>query len=114
MNAKTTQEKGSSQQLWINAAQNQNGTLPEKTEPVNNPIGTAPGVRVDLDETVLFALPGVPKEMEAIFMESIAPLFKQYVGDRVFCEKSLFLDNIMESHLAPLIDRPWLQTKGFT
>src|SRR5664280_718178 len=35
-------------------------TLPEKTQVVNNPIGTAPGVRVEVQGTVLFALPGVP------------------------------------------------------
>ena len=67
-------------------------TLPEKTEVVNNPIGTAPGVRVDLQGTVLFALPGVPSEMEAIFNETIAPLIKQAVGSSVFCERSIFAD----------------------
>ncbi|HYA77511.1 MAG TPA: molybdopterin-binding protein [Verrucomicrobiae bacterium] len=87
-------------------------TLPQKTEPINNPIGTAPGVRVDLDGIVLFALPGVPLEMEAIFEETIAPLLKQAVGDRVFCEKSMFLDNIIESNLAPLIDKVMSANKG--
>ena len=87
-------------------------TLPEKTQPVNNPIGTAPGVRVDLEGTVLFALPGVPSEMEAIFTETIAPLLKEAVGDRVFCEKSMFLENTMESQLAPLIDKVMSANKG--
>jgi molybdenum cofactor synthesis domain-containing protein len=87
-------------------------TLPEKTEPINNPIGTAPAVRVDMERTVLFALPGVPSEMEAIFTETIVPLLKQAVGDRVFCEKSMFLDNMMESNLAPLIDRVMSANKG--
>ncbi len=80
-------------------------TLPKKAQPVNNPIGTAPGVRFDLRGTVLFILPGVPVEMEAIFSETIAPLIRQTVGDRVFCERSIFADNIFESRLAPLIDR---------
>ena len=80
-------------------------TLPEKTEVVNNPIGTAPGVRVDVQSTILFALPGVPVEMEAIFEETIAPLIKQAVGHDVFCERSIFADNIVESRLAPLIDK---------
>ena len=79
-------------------------TLPEGTEPVTNPVGTAPGMRADLDGTVLFALPGVPSEMEAIFTETVAPLLKAAVGDRVFCERSMFLEDIMESQLAPLID----------
>ncbi len=80
-------------------------TLPEKTEPIQNPVGTAPAVRLDLNGTVLFALPGVPSEMEAIFTETIEPLLKEAVGDRVFCEKSMFLEDIMESQLAPLIDK---------
>ena len=80
-------------------------TLPEKTEIVNNPIGTAPGVRADVQRTILFALPGVPVEMEAIFEETIAPLIKQAVGNDVFCERSIFADNIIESRLAPLIDK---------
>jgi molybdenum cofactor synthesis domain-containing protein len=80
-------------------------TLPEKTEPVNNSIGTAPGMRVGVQGTVLFALPGVPSEMEAIFAETIAPLIKQAVGSSVFCERSVFVDDMVESRLAPLIDR---------
>jgi len=87
-------------------------TLPEKTKPINNPIGTAPGVCVDLEGTVLFALPGVPSEMEAIFTETIVPMLKQAVGDRIFCEKSMFLDNMMESKLAPLIDKVMSANKG--
>jgi nicotinamide-nucleotide amidase len=80
-------------------------TLPQKTEVVNNPVGTAPGVRVEAQGTVLFALPGVPVEMEAIFNETITPLIKQAVGSSMFCEWSIFADNIMESRLAPLIDK---------
>jgi len=87
-------------------------TLPEKTEPVKNPIGTAPGVRVDLQGTILFALPGVPSEMEAIFEEAIAPLLKQAVGDSVFCERSLFVNSIIESCLAPLIDKVMSDNEG--
>ena len=80
-------------------------TLPQKTEVVNNPVGTAPGIRVEVLGTVLFALPGVPVEMEAMFNETIAPLIKQSAGSSVFCEKSIFANNIMESRLAPLIDK---------
>ena len=50
--------------------------------------------------------------MEAIFTETIAPLLKQAVGDRIFCEKSMFLDNMMESNLAPLIDKVMKANKG--
>jgi nicotinamide-nucleotide amidase len=80
-------------------------TIPRKTQPVHNPVGTAPGVRASLDGTILIALPGVPSEMEAIFEETVAPLLRQASGEMTFHEKSVYADNIMESTLAPLIDR---------
>jgi nicotinamide-nucleotide amidase len=79
-------------------------TIPEKTVPVRNPVGTAPAVQADLDGTVLFALPGVPAEMEAIFEEAVVPLLVQASGGGVFREKSLYAEGILESALAPLID----------
>jgi molybdopterin-biosynthesis enzyme MoeA-like protein len=87
-------------------------TIPEGTVPINNPAGTAPAVRVDLEGTILFALPGVPREMEAIFEETVAPLLKEASGGAAFYEKSLFVDNIMESVLAPLIDVTMLDNSG--
>jgi nicotinamide-nucleotide amidase len=80
-------------------------TLPEKASPIANPVGTAPGVRVDLENTVLIALPGVPSEMKAIFNETGAPLLRQVSGKSGFYEKSVYVDGVMESSLAPLIDK---------
>ncbi len=79
--------------------------LPENTEPLPNPVGTAPGVIIKIKETFLVALPGVPSEMEAIFDESVASLLKKEAGGVVFFETSIYGDNIMESTLAPLIDQ---------
>jgi len=79
--------------------------LPEKSEPLENPIGTAPGVLLKVKGTTLIALPGVPSEMKAIFEESVVPLLKKKAGDITFFETSIFADSVMESTLAPLIDR---------
>jgi nicotinamide-nucleotide amidase len=87
-------------------------TLPADTEPVVNPIGTAPGVRFSSHGATVFVLPGVPAEMEAIFIESIAPLLREAVGDGEFCERSLFVDNMFESKLAPLIDQVMADNVG--
>jgi len=87
-------------------------TIPEKTEPIRNPVGTAPAVRADLNGTILIALPGVPAEMEAIFEETIAPLLEQVSGGNAFYEKSIYADNIMESSLAPLIDKVMQDNHG--
>jgi molybdenum cofactor synthesis domain-containing protein len=78
--------------------------LPEGSEPLPNPVGTAPGVRLDVNGTTIIALPGVPAEMEAIFENSIVTLIKKETGDLMFYETSIYVNDIMESTLAPLID----------
>ena len=80
-------------------------TLPEKAEPIPNPVGTAPGIQANLEKTMLIALPGVPSEMKAIFHETVASLLKQASGKSAFYEKSIYVDGVMESSLAPLIDK---------
>jgi molybdenum cofactor synthesis domain-containing protein len=80
-------------------------TFPRGAEPLRNPVGTAPGMLVKIKKTLLIALPGVPPEMEAIFEESIVPMLKKQVGKLAFFEISIYLDGIMESTLAPLIDK---------
>ncbi len=87
-------------------------SFPEETQPLTNPLGTAPGLRTQMDDALLLVLPGVPAEMEAIFTESIAPLIKQAVGECVFCQKSLFAQGIIESALAPLIGQIMAANKG--
>jgi len=87
-------------------------TLPEKAEPIPNPVGTAPGIRADLEKTMLIALPGVPSEMKAIFHETVEGLLKQASDKSVFYEKSIYADDIMESSLAPLIDKVMQDNPG--
>jgi molybdenum cofactor synthesis domain-containing protein len=79
--------------------------LPQGAEPLPNSVGTAPGVKIRVNSTLLAALPGVPPEMEAIFEESVAPLLKRHSDENRFFETSLYSHGIMESALAPLIDQ---------
>jgi nicotinamide-nucleotide amidase len=87
-------------------------TFPEGTDPVTNPVGTAPAMRTTIDGSVLYVLPGVPAEMEAIFKETIAPEIASAVGQGVFCERSLFIQGIFESKLAGLIDKVMADNPG--
>jgi nicotinamide-nucleotide amidase len=91
--------------------------LPEKSKPIKNPVGTAPGVILKVKVTTLIALPGVPSEMKAIFDESVVSLLKKQAGDITFFEASIFSDSVMESTLSPLIDQamhenPWVYIKS--
>lgn len=78
--------------------------LPKGAEPLSNSVGTAPGVMINVEDTFLVALPGVPLEMEAIFDECVSVLLKKEAGEAMFFEVSIYADGIMESTLAPLID----------
>lgn len=79
--------------------------LPKDAKPLHNPIGTAPGVMITHRKVAIISLPGVPAEMEAIFEDSLEPMFKKLRNRAVFYETSLGVWGMMESELAPLIDK---------
>ncbi|UCE28591.1 MAG: competence damage-inducible protein A [Candidatus Bathyarchaeota archaeon] len=79
--------------------------LPELAEPLFNPVGTAPGVILKHDTTTVVALPGVPSEMIAIFEGPVASVLKQAAGNMTFFEASINVTGVMESEMAPIIDR---------
>lgn len=80
-------------------------TLPIDATPLPNSVGTAPGVQIKFDNVKIVSLPGVPSEMKSIFEESIEPLIKLEAGQVTFYEIGLTVDGIIESDVAPLIDR---------
>ncbi|MBW1755520.1 MAG: competence/damage-inducible protein A [Deltaproteobacteria bacterium] len=49
------------------------GDFPEGADILSNPTGTAPGFAMVLGQARFFFVPGVPREMEQIFYESIVP-----------------------------------------
>ena len=101
----TYYREGKMERVELTPARIKMARLPEKAEPLLNPVGTAPGVIIDVRGTFLIALPGVPAEMEAIFEGAVAPLLKREAGELTFFETSIYADGIMESALAPLIDK---------
>ena len=79
--------------------------IPEDAKPLNNPIGTAPAVSIRHKNVSIITLPGVTSEMKSIFDESVASLMKQAGQGVTFFETSINSTNVMESEIAPLIDR---------
>jgi nicotinamide-nucleotide amidase len=55
------------------AANERQAWLPEGAQAIENARGTAPGIEVKLGSSRIFAMPGVPKEMMAMFEQSIEP-----------------------------------------
>jgi molybdenum cofactor synthesis domain-containing protein len=79
-------------------------TLPEGAQPLLNPLGTAPGVMINVGTTRLVSLPGVPSEMKAIFNGSVTSMLRESKA-KAPKEVSIGLVGIIESALAPALDR---------
>lgn len=79
-------------------------TLPQRSTPLPNPVGTAPGVKMQESGTTIFSLPGVPSEMKAIFRASIIPYLESFHGMRPR-EVEVRITGIIESALAPVLDQ---------
>ncbi|MFX0115882.1 MAG: competence/damage-inducible protein A [Candidatus Hodarchaeota archaeon] len=89
----------------LNPARKKMARLPQKAIPIHNPVGTAPAIRMKPDGflTTIFCLPGVPKELKAIFKESILPeISKKGSG---FFQASFRCSGVGESSLAHLTEK---------
>jgi len=87
-------------------------TLPVGGLAVPNPVGTAPALHLNVGNTQIYCLPGVPKEAEAIFRESLSQTIRCKAGNKVFVEKWLKVQGVMESALSPVIDKVMSQWPG--
>ena len=73
------------------AARRKMATLPKGAHPLHNAVGTAPGVKLDYEGTLIYVLPGVPAELEAIFDEVIVPELGQRFSPATWAEQSLLV-----------------------
>ncbi len=50
--------------------------VPATAQVLANPVGTAPGFRLPLGKAQVFALPGVPREMQAMLVDHVLPFVR--------------------------------------
>lgn len=78
--------------------------VPKGAAPIPNPIGTAPGVRAELDAKVVYAVPGVPYEMQLMVREHVLPDLLARSGEAAsIVSRSLKTWGASESGLAEMI-----------
>ncbi|HZK81135.1 MAG TPA: CinA family nicotinamide mononucleotide deamidase-related protein, partial [Humisphaera sp.] len=79
--------------------------IPRGAEMIFNTCGTAAGIRADLKAPpcAVFVVPGVPKEMKAMFVRDILPFLTQSTGGTVILSRTLHTFGVGESALAELL-----------
>ncbi|MCK4303933.1 MAG: CinA family nicotinamide mononucleotide deamidase-related protein [Candidatus Eisenbacteria sp.] len=51
--------------------------VPSGAQPLDNSVGLAPGLMLRTERSLLFALPGVPAEMERMLLEEVVPVLRR-------------------------------------
>lgn len=80
--------------------------IPNNAVSMQNSVGAAPGTFYDLNGKYYFSLPGVPKEMKAIFTESVLNILKLKIessGETIYGNKLIYTTGIPESTLSDLL-----------
>jgi nicotinamide-nucleotide amidase len=77
--------------------------FPIGSEPIDNPCGTAPGVRARLGSSVVYAMPGVPREMREMFERSVRPELAARTGGAVLVATVLHCFGAGESDIGAKI-----------
>ena len=74
----------SSRQKSMPPANRRQAMFPESAEVLSNPVGTAPGFTLKIEQAVFFFLPGVPPEMKKMLAEQVLPRIRRMVRDDSF------------------------------
>ncbi len=70
--------------------------VPRGATVLHNDRGTAPGLMLERDGKMMMLMPGVPREMEAMYELAALPLLKKY-SDRTIASRNIHLFGIGES-----------------
>jgi len=86
--------------------------MPEGAVPLRNSVGTAPGSWLVVGDTIIVSLPGVPKEMEAIFDEEVMPRLQPFAPRLSVVECGFRVVGVPESSLAPYVEEAERKNPG--
>ncbi len=77
--------------------------LPQGSIPLPNPVGIAPGSWLEINGKIVISLPGVPREMEAIFEDYVMERIKG-TSNMMVVECGFKVVGIPESSIAPALE----------
>ncbi len=77
-------------------------TVPDTARVFINPAGWAPAFLLSIDGTVIFAMPGPPREMKAIYESHLGPLAERWYSGRTATQRIRV--EMFESQVSPLLE----------
>lgn len=86
--------------------------FPESAAIVPNPVGTAPGFRIERGDKTLIWLSGVPREMEAMLKETVLPWVAAASGAAEVSVATFKINGLTESKLDDLVKSVTLPPEG--
>ncbi len=96
-------EKGYVKDAALSEARKKMAYLPRGATALRNPVGGAPAVMLEMGDSTLVSLPGVPEELKAIYQETLPPLLERLFGESYYEEREVIALSGDESTLAPLL-----------
>ncbi len=97
--------KGIMAQGGLNPAREKMAWLPEGALPLDNPVGTAPGVLLQIGSTTIISLPGVPSELKGIFNSSLQSFLHKTFEDGISAMHTITVRCNDESVMEPVLSR---------
>lgn len=77
--------------------------LPAGAGMVENPVGAAPAAVVEIENSRIISLPGVPAELKGIIAGPLQPLLQEVFGRGAYREREIIVECGDESALAPAL-----------
>ncbi len=89
----------------LNEARRKMALFPRGAEVLANGAGAAPALALQINETTLVSLPGVPVEMKDIYTNSLQPVLARTIGTGGYVERNIVLDLGDESRIAAALEQ---------
>lgn len=96
-------KKGYLKDPTLTDARKKMACLPRGAAALRNPVGTAPAAVLEIGDSTLVSLPGVPEELKGIYEETLQPTLERIFGDSYYEERSIIALCGDESSLAPVL-----------
>ncbi len=87
-----------------NELNKQQALVPSRAIPLLNKNGTAPGMWMEIDDTVFVSMPGVPYEMKGLMQHEVLPRLQKRFQRPVIVHKTILTTGMGESAIAEIIE----------